>query len=175
MRPQSRIGLCRISGKHKPTSRYQSRDRADYFPIADDPPPILRNRCKARLSGNRPYPWLLTRACHLGKYLLLPVPNGDEGSPVERCNCEYLRGNAVSDKRPSAVGCRGCTRGLVTLVTALLAGRDEKYKCIFFHPEHPLMVRPRLCLPRQKAERCSFSATSEGGCYEVPKGIEIQV
>ena len=100
-----------------------------------------------------------------------------KGAARERpfCNCEYLRGNAVSDKRPSAVGCRGCARGLVMLVTALLAGRDGKYKCIFFHPKHPLMVRPRLCLPRQKAERCSFSATSEGGCYEVPKGIEIQV
>jgi hypothetical protein len=41
--------------------------------------------------------------------------------------------------------------------------------------KHPLMARARLCLSRHKTERCSFSATSEGGCYEVSKGVEVQI
>jgi hypothetical protein len=38
-----------------------------------------------------------------------------------------------------------------------------------------MTARPSLCRSRQKAERCSFTATFEGGCYEVSKGSETQV
>ena len=38
-----------------------------------------------------------------------------------------------------------------------------------------MMPRPSLCRSRQKAERCSFTATFEGGCYAVSKGSETQV
>lgn len=33
--------------------------------------------------------------------------------------------------------------------------------------------RPRLRRPRKEAERRSFTATSEGGSYEVTESIEI--
>jgi hypothetical protein len=57
-----------------------------------------------------------------------------------------------------------------------LGGEWKMCKCVLCCCTGGFMTaRPSLCRSRQKAERCSFTATFEGGCYEVSEGSETQV
>src|SRR5258708_17839536 len=65
------------------------------------------------------------------------------------------------------------TRALVTPVTAPVEGRDENQNVgvCSFQSGPSMTARPRLRRLRQKAERCSFCDLSEGGSYEIHKGV----
>jgi hypothetical protein len=51
---------------------------------------------------------------------------------------------------------------------------DTRSTCPLLLPTKPyMMARHCLCRSRQKAERRSFSVISEGGGYEIQKGVPI--
>jgi len=66
---------------------------------------------------------------------------------------------------------------LMLTVSAKWRDMNEAMKSVlcWFECDKSQVARLSLCRSRQKAERCSFTARFEGGCYEVSKGVENQI